>query len=152
MNRWQKSISILTLCILLGTSRAPAAERVQVVSVPGNGQVPDAEIDQTGAIHLAYVSRDDAWYVKSSDAGKTFAAPIRINSEPRTVHPPNMYRGPDVAIGKNGRVHVIWYVNAYQRKLPNDQWGVFYSYLDPGKSQFAPARNLNHKPSDNYSL
>ena len=152
MNRWQKSISILTLCILLGTARAPAAERVQVVSVPGNGQVPDAEIDRKGTIHVAYVSKDDAWYVRSTDTGKTFSAPVRINSEPGTVHPPNMYRGPDIAMGKKGRIHVIWYISAYQRKLPNDQWGVLYSYLDSGKSEFAPARNLNHKPSDNYSL
>lgn len=30
--------------------------------------------------------------------------------------------------------------------------GVFYSHLDPSKSDFTPARNLNHKPGDNYSL
>src|SRR6185295_7546416 len=63
-----------------------------------------------------------------------------------------MYRGPDVAIGKDGRVHVIWYVNAYQRKLPQDQWGVFYAHLDRGQGAFTKGMNLNHKPSDNYSL
>jgi hypothetical protein len=114
--------------------------------------VPDAEISADGAIHIAYVGGKDAWYVKSIDDGKTLSAPLRINSEPGTVHPPNMFRGPDLALGKNGRVHVIWYVSAYQRKLPKGEWGVFYSYLDPGISAFAPSRNLNHKPSDNYSL
>jgi hypothetical protein len=29
---------------------------------------------------------------------------------------------------------------------------VFYSYLNPGETSFAKSRNLNHKPSDNYSL
>jgi hypothetical protein len=131
---------------------ASAPPEVEVVSVPNNGQVPDAEVDKDGAIHVAYVAGKDAWYVKSTDDGKSFSNPIRINSEPGTVHPPNMFRGPDISIGKNGRVHVIWYVSAYQRKLPKEEWGVFYSSLDSGKSEFAPGRNLNHKPSDNYSL
>src|SRR5437899_1684994 len=148
MNPGQKIFPAFTLLALLVALCAAGAERVQLVATPGGGQVPDAEVGPDGAIHVAYVFRDDAWYVKSTDAGKTFTAPLRINSEPGTVHPPNMYRGPDIALGKNGRVHVIWYISAYQRKLPKDQWGVFYSYLDPGKSEFAPSRNLNHKPSD----
>src|SRR4051812_45869110 len=108
-----KFLPVLTLLALLSTLSASAAERVHVIPIPGNGQVPDAEVGRDGTIHLAYVSRDDARYVNSTDGGKTFTAPIRINSEPGTVHPPNMYRGPDVAIGKNGRVHVIWYISAY---------------------------------------
>src|SRR5437763_7008860 len=152
MNPWQKFLQVFSLLALLSAVSASGAERVQVVATPGNGQVPDAEVDRDGMIHLAYVSRNDAWYVKSSDAGKTFTAPLRINSDPGTVHPPNMYRGPDIAIGKNRRVHLIWCISAYQRKLPKDRWGAFYSYLDPGENQFAPARNMHRKPSDNYYL
>jgi|SRR5438445_13061973 len=63
-----------------------------------------------------------------------------------------MYRGPDLAVGKGGLVHVIWYNNGYQRKLPQDQWGVMYSHLNSEGTAFVPSRNLNHKPSDNYSL
>jgi hypothetical protein len=122
------------------------------VNTPAKGEVPDAEIDTSGAVHIAYVSGQDAYYVKSLDQGKSFSAPMRINSEPGTVHPANMFRGPDIAIGKGGRVHVAWYVNAYQRKLPKDQWGVFYAHLDPGESAFSVSKNLNQKPSDNYSL
>jgi len=142
----------LALALVLATGQAHAANRVQVISTPEKGQVPDAEVDREGIIHIAYVAGKDAWYVNSSDEGKTFSMPLRINSDIGTVHPPNMFRGPDLAIGRNGRVHVIWYVSAYQRKLPQDQWGVFYSWLDAGKSEFVPNRNLNHKPSDNYSL
>jgi hypothetical protein len=140
------------LVFLLIAAHCASADRVQVVSVPDKGEVPDAEIDSKGTIHLAYVVGEDALYVQSTNNGATFTEPLRVNFEPGTVHPPNMYRGPDLAIGKNGRVHVIWYVNAYQRKLPKDQWGVFYSHVDPGQPAFVPARNLNHKPSDNYSL
>lgn len=139
------------LGLLIGMSTL-AAERVTVVRTPGDGEVPDAEIDANGTIHVAYVAGEDAYYVTSKTGAKAFSKPLRINSEPRTVHPANMFRGPDLAIGQNGRLHVIWYVNAYQRKLPHDQWGVFYSHIDPGQKEFARAINLNHKPSDNYSL
>src|SRR6266478_3947520 len=101
MHLWQKYLPVFTLVALLSPLCPFAAERVQVIPTPGNGQVPDAEVDRGGAIHVAYVSRNDAWYVKSTDTGKTFTTPIRINSEPGTVHPPNMYRGPDIAVGKN---------------------------------------------------
>ena len=136
---------------MLLTISSIQAEGIEIISPPNNGQVPDAEIDAKGTVHVAYVVGENAFYAKSDD-GKTFTDPLRINSEPGTVHPPHTFRGPDLAIGKDGRVHAVWYVNAYQRKLPKDQWGVFYSYLDPGKAGFAPARNLNQKPSDNYSL
>lgn len=128
------------------------AGKVGVSPTPNGGMVPDAEVDRQGVIHLAYVLDEDVYYVKSADAGKTFTAPIRVNSEAGAAHPANMYRGPDLAIGRDGRVHVIWYSNAYQRKLPQDQWGVMYSHLNQDKTRFVPARNLNHKPSDNYSL
>jgi hypothetical protein len=140
--------SSLSLCMLSVDSNAA----VDVISTPDSGQVPDAEVDSRGAIHLAYVKGDNAFYARSSDNGKTFSTPVVINSETNSAHPANMFRGPDVAIGANGRVHVIWYSNGYQRKLPQDQWGVFYGHLDAGQKQFSKSINLNHKPSDNYSL
>lgn len=145
-------IRLLTALLAASVLHAGTVERVRVVATPEGGEVPDAEVDSAGNLHVAFVSGQDAYYIKSSDKGQTFTTPIRINSEAETVHPSNSYRGPDLAVGKNGRVHVIWYVNAYQRKLPQSEWGVFYSHIDPGAKAFAPARNLNHKPSDNYSL
>lgn len=145
--------TLLSLFLLTGQLAFSAAgPAVTVVTTPGEGAVPDAEVAKDGSIHVAYVVGEDVFYVASTNGGKSFSAPLRVNSEPGTAHPANMYRGPDVAIGKNGRVHVIWYVNAYQRKLPQDQWGVFYAHRDPGEMAFTKAVNLNHKPSDNYAL
>jgi hypothetical protein len=148
-----KSLACALLLTLIARGASVfGAPSVTVVKTPGDGAVPDAETAKDGSIHVAYVSGEDVFYVVSTNAGKSFSTPVRINSEPGTVHPANMYRGPDVAIGKNGRVHVIWYVNAYQRKLPPDQWGVFYAHLDPASGAFSKPVNLNQKPSDNYSL
>jgi hypothetical protein len=120
--------------------------------VPNNGAVPDAEIAPDGTVHLVYVVGEDVFYAKSADEGRTFSPPLRANSEPKTAHPANMFRGPDVALGKDGRTHVIWYSNGYQRKLPKNQWGVRYGFIDANGKAFSQTTNLNHVPSDNYSL
>jgi hypothetical protein len=144
--------ALVLALVMVGRAGPCVANEVRIVHTPNGGEVPDAEVDTRGAIHIAFVKGEDAYYAKSDNGGKSFSQPLRINSQPGTVHPANMFRGPDLALGQNGRVHVIWYVNAYQRKLPQDQWGVFCSHLDPGEKAFAQEVNLNHKPSDNYSL
>lgn len=151
MNTFLSNIVRFCCVALFSGFSVGAAERVRIVETPHQGVVPDAEIDAQGIVHVAYVSGSDAYYAYSSDEGKTFSSPLRINSEPGTVAGA-MFRGPDIAAGKNGRIHVIWYVNSYQKKLPPDQWGVFHAHLDLGQNSFSKARNLNHKPSDNYSL
>ncbi len=146
------ALATLFLGALLTDSSRAAAPSVRVVPPPGNGRVPEAVVDVQGTIHLVFVDGEDVFYAKSTDNGATFGGRLRVNSDPGTAHPPNMYRGPEIAVGRNGRAHVIWYVSAYQRHLPKEQWGVHYASLDPGATRFSPARNLNHLPSDNYSL
>jgi hypothetical protein len=139
-------------CLAFACVQAVAAPEVRVVEIPGGGGVADAETAADGTIHLVWVKADDVWYAKSTDDGRTFSEPLRVNSEPGTAHPPNMFRGPDVAVGRDGMVHVIWYNNAFQRKRPKDEWGVNYARLRAKDSAFTPTRNLNHVPSDGFSL
>ncbi|MSS70692.1 MAG: exo-alpha-sialidase [Candidatus Latescibacteria bacterium] len=142
---------MLTLGVLANPTQASADGSVQVIQTPNEGIVPDAEVDGRGVVHLVYVSGEDVYYVKSSDQGKSFSPPIRVNAEAGTAYG-GKYRGPDIAVGKKGQVHVVWYTNAYQRKLPKDQWGVFYAHLNTSGTAFEPARNLNRLPSDNFSV
>jgi hypothetical protein len=128
-----------------------AQERVRVSPVPDGGIVPDAEVDDQGVIHLVYVSSGDVFYVNSSDEGQSFTKPIRVNTEAGFAYG-GAFRGPDLAVGKDATIHVVWYNAAYQQKRPKDEWGVMYSRLSPGAGTFEPTRNLNHTPSDNYSL
>lgn len=140
-----------TLAGLNGISNAPTGETVQVVRVPDGGRVPDAEIDDAGTIHLVYLADANVYYVRSADQGQTFSQPIRVNTEDGFASG-GRYRGPDLAIGKNGLVHVVWYNAGYQQGRPKDDWGVMYARLRPGERAFEPSRNLNHQPSDNFSL
>jgi hypothetical protein len=144
--------ALATVAALMITRPALALAEVRVVAPPNEGAVPDAEVDRQGAVHLVYVSRGSVQYVRSEDGGRTFSSPLQVNSEPGTVPPPNMFRGPDVAVGREGIVHVVWYKNAYQRNLPKEEWGVQYARKLSAAGAFEPTRNLNHRPSDNYSL
>jgi len=128
-----------------------SGEAVQVIPVPGGGTVPDAEIDEGGTLHLAYLAADNIYYVLSTDGEQTFSDPIRVNTEAGFASG-GRYRGPDLAVGAAGTVHVVWYNAAYQQGRPKEEWGVMYARLRPGEGSFEPSRNLNHLPSDNYAL
>ena len=52
----------------------------------------------------------------------------------------------------DGAVHVALGNNAWKLKLPHEQWGYFYTRMLPGEKSFSPLRNINHKPSEGFSL
>jgi hypothetical protein len=113
--------------------------------------VPDAEIDSAGVIHVAYFADNNIYYTRSSDGGESFSDPLRVNTEAGFASG-GRFRGPDIAVGKDDRIHVVWYNDGYRQKRPKQERGVMYSRLDAGTKRFEKARNLNHKPSDNFSL
>lgn len=138
----------LLLAVSLGAAETPD---VTVASLSKGAMVPDAEVDAGGQIHVAYLLEDDVFYVRSGDAGMTFSEPVRVNTEPGFASGA-AFRGPDLALGQDGGVHIIWYNAGYQQKRPKDEWGVMYARLDDSTGRFEKARNLNHRPSDNFSL
>jgi hypothetical protein len=142
-------------CLLLALPLLPIlsanAVEVRVGPLPAGAVTPDAEVDANGVIHVAYVRQNNAFYVRSEDEGRSFSRPIRINTEDDFVYA-GAFRGPDLAIGGDGRVHVVWYNAGYQQKRPKEQWGVMYARLNNAQNSFEADRNLNHKPSDNFSL
>ena len=145
-------LAVIVFSVVLATSGYGERQTaVQVIKVPHSGIAPDAEVDGEGNIHLVYMSDDDIYYVTSEDGGQRFSEPLRVNSDAGTAQA-GAYRGPDVAVAPDGRVHVVWYTNAFQRQLPSEAWGVHYAYRDPSDTSFVAARNLNHTPSDNYSV
>jgi hypothetical protein len=81
----------------------------------------------------------------------TFSAAIPVVGEgPRLAG--LEYSAWDMAVGKRGVIHVALGTNAWKLKLPQEEWGFFYARLEPGSTGFSPVRNLNHKPSEGFSL
>jgi hypothetical protein len=110
-----------------------------------------AQLGTDGTIHLLLDSADGPQYVKSQDAGVNFSAPLAV-IDMATQKPGLKFSLWDMTVGGDGRVHVAMGNNAWKLKLPQDEWSFYYATLPPGAKTFSTVRNLNHKPSEGFSL
>src|SRR5207247_10722523 len=138
------------LCLtFVGMSAGIAGERVNrvnVIRVPGDSKVVKAQLGADGAIHLLLDAEDGPRYVKSTDAGVTFGAPMTM-VDAASQKPGLKFQGEDLAVGKDSRVHVAMSNNAWKLKLPEEEWGFYYASLAPGAKAFSALRTVNRKPS-----
>src|ERR1700726_2427868 len=100
---------VLILMLIAAAAWAASSDRpgdVRVQRVPDGGIQPRVAVAADGTIHLIYFSGDpaagDIFYVRNS--GK----PIRVNSHPGSAIALGNIRGPQLALGRSGRVHVAW--------------------------------------------
>lgn len=128
-----------------------AIDSVTTVAVPEGGSPAAARTDAEGTLHLLYNSADGPKYAKSSNNGKTFEPAIPVVDE-ASRKPGLVFESWDMAVGKGNRVHVAMGTNAWKLKLPEKEWGFYYTSLDPGAKAFAPVRNINGTPSEGFSL
>jgi hypothetical protein len=138
--------------VMIATGHASErTNRVSAIRLPGDARVVKAQIGADGTIHVLLDLEDGPRYVKSTDAGVTFSAPMTI-VDTASQKPGLTFQGEDLAIGKDGRVHVAMANNAWKLKLPEKEWGFYYSSLATGAKAFSPVRNINQKPSEGFSL
>lgn len=126
---------------------------MRLIRVPQGGIQPQAAVDEKGTIHLIYFAGEprqgDLFYVRSTDAGATFSPAVRVNSQPGSAITAGTIRGGQIAIGKNGRVHVAWNgSNIARPEGPlNPEAGksgmpMLYARLEDTGKAFEPQRNL----------
>lgn len=137
------------------SAKAAAPTRPQpevfVVSLPKGGQPVAAATDSRGVVHVLFNSKDGPQYVSSSDGGKTLSEPIAVVD--RASRKPGLeFTAWSMAVAPDGRVHAALGTNAWKLKLPKEEWSLHYTSLAPGAKEFSPVRNLNHKPSEGFSL
>lgn len=105
------TLSRAALALLLSAALLPAAE-VRIVRVPDGGFKASAAVDPAGTLHLVFFkgepSGGDAFYTSSRDGGATFGKAIRVNSQPGSVLGVSSARGPHLALGCGGRIHILW--------------------------------------------
>src|SRR6266542_890632 len=130
-------LSLSVMAAAAGHARE-RANRVDVIHVPGGFKVVKAQLGADGAIHLLLDAEDGPRYVKSLDAGVTFSAPMTI-VDAASRKPGLKFQGEDLAVGKDGRVHVAMSNNARKLKLPEEEWGFYYASLARRKSILAGA-------------
>jgi hypothetical protein len=121
-------------CLLLVSANqataAAAKPTVHVVQAPDQCLVPDVVVDTKGVLHMVYGLAHHAYYVRSTDNGAAFTSPVKVNST-GTVETKMGERGPKLAVGTDGSIHVVW----VDEWAPGVKTFVRYSRsLDGGKS------------------
>ncbi|HUR27517.1 MAG TPA: hypothetical protein VM509_04970, partial [Planctomycetota bacterium] len=131
---------VLGLLVLAWMQTAP---KVDLIATPGHGLQPRAAVDERGVLHLVSFSGDpragELEYVRSNDGGKSFSAPLRVNSKPASAVAIGNVRGAQIALGRDARVHVAW--NGAPRGEPAES-AFFYTRLDDARAKFEPERDL----------
>jgi len=140
------SVNFALVCMAFGGE----SSKVRLVSSIKGAKPVVARLDG-GTLHLLYNSDTGPQYSKSGDLGKTWTAPVEVVDQASRT-PGLEYQAADMAIGRNGRVHVAMSTNAWKLKLPEKEWALFYATLAPEATSFSPTRNLNQKPSEGFSL
>ncbi len=122
-----------------------ATERVELVRVPDGGIQPQAVADERGTAHVVYLKGDpgacDVFYTRRT--GASWSVPLRVNRRPGSAVAMGTIRGPQLALGKNGSVHVVWF-GSRQSGLqgPEGSAPLLYARLSEGGGAFEPERNL----------
>src|SRR5271165_2363721 len=106
-----RRILVATLLGLLGVA-ATAAARPTILRTPNGGVQPQAVIDAKGVIHLVYLKgkegESDVFYARQEPGKERFSEPMRVNSVPGSGMATGTVRRAQIALGKDGRVHVVW--------------------------------------------
>jgi hypothetical protein len=123
-----------------------AEPRPALLRVPNHGIQPQVAVDGKGVVHLIYFKGDpangDLFYCRSED-GVHFKDPLPVNSHPGSAIAIGNIRGAQLALGKNGRVHVAW--NGSQKaepRGPGKASPMLYTRLNDAGTAFEPQRNL----------
>jgi hypothetical protein len=138
---------IATLLVQAGSAdlqpALQAVEKVKLLRTPNGGLQPQAALDECGVLHLLYFTGEpqggDIYYVRR-EAGKTeFTSPVRVNSEPGSAVAVGTIRGAQLAVGKNGRVHVAW--NG-RRETDGRDAPMLYARMNDARTGFEPQLNV----------
>ncbi|MFN3648564.1 MAG: hypothetical protein ACK47B_03200 [Armatimonadota bacterium] len=138
-------------CRSVEPARAAAAAPVELVRPPDGGIQPQVAVDASGQVHLLYYQGQDAsgdlFYTRRPAAGGEWAAPLRVNSVPGSAVAAGTIRGGQLALGKGGRPHVVWFGSSRAEANPLGGAPVLYSRLSEAGTTFEPQRPLMHASS-----
>ena len=133
---------------------------VTPIRTPNGGIQPQAVQDAGGVVHLIYFKGDpasgDLFYVRKEPGADDFSSPIQVNSQSGSAIAVGTIRGGQIAVGRNGRVHVAWNGNskakprgplnpAQPQDSPYNGTPMLYARMNDGGTAFESQRNLMQK-------
>ncbi len=135
---------VLTILVALAAVVSSGAA-VSFERLPDAGVQPQA-IAAGDGVHLIYLTGDpkgaDVVYRRRLKPGE-WTAPIRVNSQPGSAIAIGTIRGAQMAVGRDGYVHVVW--NGSSMAEPKPRHGgspMLYARLAADGKGFSPQRNL----------
>lgn len=125
---------------------AKADAQISLEKTPNGGIQPQAIVDKKGTLHLIYFKGDagkgDLFYVHRKHKKDGFSEPLRVNSQLGSAIAIGTVRGGQMAIGKNGRIHIVW--NGSSRTNGPGSNPLLYTRLNDDRTEFEKQRNLIH--------
>jgi hypothetical protein len=148
------AIFAVVVVLRVATAQIPT---VTTLRTPENGIQPQSAVDAKGVVHLIYFKGEpkggDVLYVQRQTGQTNFSKPIRVNTQPHTATAMGTIRGAQLAMGKNGRVHVVWngmgsgassQRHSTDPSIDQSSSGapLFYTRLNDAGTAFEPERNV----------
>jgi hypothetical protein len=130
-----------------GTRSLPKEPQVHILRVPQGGIQPQTVVGADGTLHMIYFTGDasagDIEYVRKAPGAKDFSPPIRVNSQQASALAIGTVRGPQMAVGRNGRVDVVWFgADSARPKGPHGAAPVLFSRLNAEGTAFEAQRSV----------
>jgi hypothetical protein len=141
-------VLVLAAARPLTRAASAAAPRVELVKTPDGGIQPQALVDGRGVTHLVYLKGDpkaaDIYYTRRDLAATTWSTPLRVNDRSGSAVAVGTIRGAQLAVGKGGRIHVVWFGSDQSQTTGSRSRGapLLYSRLNDQGTAFEPARNM----------
>ncbi len=137
--------NLLASLLLASLGDAPLNAAIIIERLPDSGVQPQA-ISTGDTTHLIYLTGDPkaADIVYRSRVGRSdWSTPLRVNSQPGSAVAIGTIRGPQMALGPNGRVHVVWNGSSIAEPKPAHGGSpMLYARLAEDRKTFSPQRNL----------
>lgn len=137
---------VVFLAVNGGVLRAGPENLVTVLRTPDAGIQPQAVRDARGVLHVVYYKGDpkagDIFYIRRAPQDENFSEPLRVNSREGSAIAIGTIRGAQMAVGRNGRVHVAWNGSSRAPKAVDGGMPMLYARLNDAGTAFEPERNL----------
>jgi hypothetical protein len=128
------------------TANPPANPEITLMRTPHGGIQPQTILDRRGVLHMIYFKGDpsagDIEYVRREPGARDFSAPVRVNSQFGSALAVGTVRGPQMALGSNGAVFVVWFGSRITHHGTDDPTPLFFSRRNDPGAGFATQRNL----------
>jgi hypothetical protein len=139
-------MGLVVLSCLVYSAMAGSAPEVRLERVPEGGVQPQILVDSLGTLHLVYLKGDpkacDVVYTRRLGGQPNFSSALRVNSKPGSAIAVGTVRGAQMALGRKGRVHVVWNGSDLASTDPSGNSPMLYSRLAESGNGFEPQRNL----------